>query len=267
MLRDLAPARRRFVLAVAALVLLAIGVTVAALIASGREAPVVPAAQDEPGPVLLVPGYGGGTAALEVLAAALRDEGRIVTIVDPPADGTGDLREQARHLGKVADRAMAEAGADSVDLVGYSAGGVVTRLWVEDAAAASVVRRVVTLASPHHGSNLAALAGGLAPDACVGACRQLAPDSDLLRELNGGDETPDGPLWVAIWTDDDQTVVPPTSGELEGAVNFSVQAVCPDLTVTHADVPRTPAVVAMTLAALGINDPAVPGSEVCRGGA
>jgi triacylglycerol lipase len=152
-------------------------------------------------------------------------------------------------------------------VVGYSAGGVVTRLWVEDPAAASVVRRVVTLASPHHGSDLAALAGGLAPDACVAACRQLAPDSDLLRELNGGDETPDGPLWVAIWTDDDQTVVPPTSGELEGAVDFSVQAVCPDLTVTHADVPRTPAVVAMTLAALGTTEPVVPSGEVCRDGA
>jgi hypothetical protein len=43
--------------------------------------------------------------------------------------------------------------------------------------------------------------------------------------------------------------------------------VCPDLTVTHADVPRTPAVVAMTLAALGTSDPAVPGGEVCHGGA
>ena len=267
MLRDLAPARRRFVLGVATLAVLAVAVTVAALVASGREARVVPAAQDEPGPVLMVPGYGGGTDALEVLAAALRDEGHVVTIVDPPGDGTGDLRDQARHLGEVADRAMTEAGADSVDVVGYSAGGVVTRLWVEDPAAASVVRRVVTLASPHHGSDLAALAGGLAPDACVAACRQLAPDSDLLRELNGGDETPDGPLWVAIWTDDDQTVVPPTSGELEGAVDFSVQAVCPDLTVTHADVPRTPAVVAMTLAALGTTEPAVPTGEVCRDGA
>ena len=49
-------------------------------------------------------------------------------------------------------------------------------------------------------------------------------------------------------------------------MGFSVQSVCPHLTVTHADVPRTPAVVAMTLAALGTTDPAVPGGEVCRGG-
>jgi len=263
-LADLAPARRRFVLASAGLALLAVLAVAVVLVVRGREAPLAPAAQDEPGPVLLVPGYGGGTDALEVLASALRDEGRVVSIVDPPGDGTGDLREQARHLAEVAERAMAIAGADSVDVVGYSAGGVVARLWVEDPAAASVVRRVVTLASPHHGSDLAALAGGLAPDACSGACLQLAPDSDLLRTLNARDETPDGPLWVSIWTTDDQTVVPPTSGELEGALGFSVQSVCPGLTVTHADLPRTPAVVAMTLAALGTTDPTVPDGAVCR---
>src|SRR4029453_9403936 len=93
--------------------------------------------------------------------------------------------------------------------------------------------RVVTLGSPHHGS-------------------------DLLRTLNARDETADGPLWVTIWTTDDQTVVPPTSGELDGALGFSVQSVCPGLTVTHADLPRTPAVVAMTLAALGTTEPAAP---------
>jgi triacylglycerol lipase len=265
-LADLSPARRRFVLGSAGLALLAVLVVAVVLAARSREAPVVPAAQDEPGTVLLVPGYGGGTDALEVLAAALRDAGRVASIVDPPGDGTGDLPEQARHLAEVAERAMADDGAGSVDVVGYSAGGVVARLWVEDPAAASVVRRVVTLASPHHGSDLAALARGLVPGACSSACRQLAPDSDLLRTLNAHDETPDGPLWVTIWTTDDQTVVPPTSGRLEGALGFSVQSVCPGLTVTHADLPRTPAVVAMTLAALGTAEPAVPDGAVCRPG-
>jgi triacylglycerol lipase len=253
------------VLGVVGLAVFTVVVAAAALAVRGREAQVVPAAQGEPGPVLLVPGYGGGTDALDVLADALVHEGRAVTIVDPPGDGTGDLHEQARHLAVVADRAMADARADSVDLVGYSAGGVVARLWVENPSAASVVRRVVTLASPHHGSDLAELAAGLGPGSCTGACRQLAPGSDLLSALNAGDETPAGPRWIAIWTTDDQTVVPPTSGELAGAVGFSVQSVCPALTVTHADVPRAPAVVAMTLAALGTTEPVVPGAEVCRG--
>ena len=68
---------------------------------------------------------------------------------------------------------------------------------------------------------------------------------------------------MAIWTTDDETVVPATSGSLEGALDFSVQSVCPGLTVRHGDVPRTPAVIAMVAEQLGIDEPSVPGSTVC----
>ena len=148
-------------------------------------------------------------------------------------------------------------------MVGYSAGGVVVRYWIAELGGGSLARRAVTLASPHHGTDLAGVAAGLAPDACPEACRQLAPDSDLLRGLNTGDETPPGPRWVAIWTTDDQTVVPPSSGSLEGAVDFSVQSVCPGLTVAHGDVPRTPAVIAMVAEQLDLVEPAVPEAGVC----
>ncbi|MFC6345121.1 hypothetical protein ACFP8W_24270, partial [Nocardioides hankookensis] len=70
MLDRLSPARRRFVLAIATLVLVAAVVIVVAVVAT-RPDDVDPVAQDSPGPVLLVPGYGGSTAALDVLADAL----------------------------------------------------------------------------------------------------------------------------------------------------------------------------------------------------
>jgi triacylglycerol esterase/lipase EstA (alpha/beta hydrolase family) len=219
-------------------------------------------AQDELGPVLLVPGYGGSTAALEVLAAALEDEGRRTRIIRSPGDPRGDLRDHAETLAAAAQRAVDE-GAPSVDVVGYSAGGVVVRYWIAELGGGSLARRAVTLASPHHGTDLAGVAAGLAPHACPEACRQLAPDSDLLRQLNADDETPAGPRWVAIWTTDDETVVPASSGSLEGALDFSVQSVCPGLTVRHGDVPRTPAVIAMVAAELGVDEPALPGPAVC----
>jgi triacylglycerol lipase len=259
----LSPARRRFVVALAGVVLaIATAAVVAALVSrSSDDHPAV--AQDQPGPVLLVPGYGGSTAALDVLATALRAEGRDVVVVDPPGDGTGDLRDQARVLGEVAGDAMDRTGAGSVDVVGYSAGGIVARLWVADHGGDAVARRVVTLGSPNHGTDLAALASGLGATACPEACRQLAPDSDVLRALNGGDETPDGPRWVAIWTEDDATVVPADSGELDGATAYAVQDVCPGVVVGHADLPRTPAVEAMVAAGLGLDEPAVPDGDVC----
>ena len=262
MLDGLSPARRRLVLGVVALALVAVVAAAGALWATRDEA-VRPASQGTPGPVLLVPGYGGGTAALDVLADALRAQGREVVVVDLPGDDTGDLDEQARALDRAVVLEMQRAGARSVDVVGYSAGGVVARLWVRDHGGGSAARRVVTLGSPHHGTDLAGLGGDVAPDFCPEACQQLQPDSDLLRSLNAGDETPDGPLWVSIWTTDDQVVVPPSSASLEGAVDFTMQSVCPGAVVSHGDLPRTPSVIAAVTRELAVAAPAVPGPEIC----
>ena len=59
--------------------------------------------QDQPGPVLLVPGYGGRVESLDPLAAALRTAGRDVRVVPRLGDGTGDLNAEAEHLAEVAD--------------------------------------------------------------------------------------------------------------------------------------------------------------------
>ncbi len=160
---------------------------------------------------------------------------------------------------------MASSGAPSVDVVGYSAEGVIARLWVADFGGGEHARRVVTPGSPHHGTEVAGFASDLAPDACPTVCRQLVEDSDLLRSLNAGDETPVGPLWVSIWTTDDRIVVPPESASIEGAVDFSVQSVCSSAHVEHGDLPRDPVVLAMTLAQLGRAAPQVPtGADVCQ---
>jgi triacylglycerol esterase/lipase EstA (alpha/beta hydrolase family) len=261
-LDSLAPARRRLALGGLALaVALAIGLVV--LLVVRRDPPLEPVAQDEPGPVLLVPGYGGSTGSLQVMADALSEEGRDVRIVRPAGRGTQDLRDQASDLADAVDDVLAETGGPSVDLVGYSAGGVVVRLYVADLGGGAHVRRAVTLASPHHGTDLAALAGSLGGTACPEACQQLDPDSDLLRRLNAEDETPAGPSWVALWTEDDKTVVPPDSGSLDGALEVALQDVCPGLEVGHPDVPRAPVVIAIIEAVLGTGEPAVP-AGVCE---
>ena len=262
-LGSLSPARRRMVLALLALVLVGVVATTVAVVVT-RDEPVEPVAQDRPGPVLLVPGYGGSTASLDVLAEALVTDGRDARVVRPAGTGTQDLREQAADLGRAVQDALDESGAPSVDLVGYSAGGVVVRLYVADLGGGSRVRRAVTLASPHHGTDLASLAGALGDRACPLACQQLDPDSDLLRRLNAGDETPEGPQWVAVWTEDDATVVPPDSGSLDGAaLALPLQEWCPGLVVDHAGVPREPAVIALVTAVLGRAAPALPEAGSC----
>ncbi len=260
MLAGLAPARRHVVLALLVVVIAVAAVLTTALV--GRRPGQVdgPVPQIRPGPVLLVPGYGGGTGSLQSLADQLTVAGRDVTVVPLPGDGTGDLRASAEALGAAASDALERTGEATVDVVGYSAGGIVARLWVADGNA-GVVRRVLTLGSPHHGTSLADLAGSVAP--CPVGCQQLGTDSDVLALLNAGDETPDGPTWVSVWTSQDETVTPPDSARLDGAVNLTVQSVCSDARVGHGDLPRSRLVQRIVLSELAAGEPVVLGPADC----
>jgi triacylglycerol lipase len=257
----LSPQRRRVVIGAGGLLLLLImTVAVVAVIrVDSRSVDPVPTA---PGPVLLVPGYGGNLGSLQPLAAALRSSGRTAVMVEPVGDGTGDLRQQAEHLAAVAERVREDAGAASVDVVGYSAGGVVARLWVRDAGGAEITRRVLTLGSPHHGTSQAALGAEFA-GGCSEACEQLVPDSDLLRRLNAGDETPAGPLWATVRSTSDQVVTPVDSAALSGALNIVVQAVCPGSTAAHGQLPGNPVVLAALGSVLGVEMPQAPTAVAC----
>jgi triacylglycerol lipase len=247
--------RRRLVLVVAlvVVVLVAAGFAVRGLTdrtaeAAGPAAPPAPAPQ-RPGPVLLLPGYGGSTSSLERLAAKLRTATRRdVRVVRAVGDGTGDLTAQARALQSTV-RTLIAGGAPSVDVVGYSAGGVVARLWAARFGGAAQARRIVTLGAPHHGTEVAQLAVQLAPDQCPTACQQLAPDSDLLRSLPAG--AVPGPRWVSLWTSRDDVVTPPSSGRLEGAVDVRLQIVCPADRVDHSGLPDDPLVAGLVARAIG----------------
>ena len=261
MLDALSPQRRRLVLGASGLVLLLI-MTVVVIAVIRVAAPSHPVPQSAPGPVLLVPGYGGNLNSLQPLAAALRSAGRTAVIVEPVGDGTGDLRQQAEHLAEVAERVRDDTGAASVDVIGYSAGGVVARLWVRDDGGAEVARRVLTLGSPHHGTSQAALGAEFA-GGCSDACEQLVPNSDLLRRLNAGDETPAGPLWATVRSTSDQVVTPIDSAALAGALNVLVQDVCPSSTAAHGDLPGNPVVLAVLSSVLGAGTPQLPGAVAC----
>ena len=257
MLEALSPQRRRLVLILLAIGLVGAVVAISAVIAVRAGSAARPVPQDQPGPVLLVPGYGGGTAALAPLIDLVESTGRRAVVVQLPDDGTGDLGVQAERLAEVAEQTQKAADSPSVDVIGYSAGGVVARLWIRDYGGASVARRVVSVGSPQHGSTQAALGSQLA-GSCPTACEQLVPGSDLLRRLNAGDETPDGPVWVTVRSTKDVVVTPVDSAMLTGAVNVLVQDVCPGSRANHGDLPGDPVVAAAVRSALGVPGPQPP---------
>lgn len=98
-------------------------------------------------------------------------------------------------------------GARRVDIVGHSLGGVLARAWMREDRAGHLVRRLVTLDSPHHGivncspSPLnywqAPALGGFTPDSPV--CREFgAADTPFLTWLNAGTETPGPTRYLAV---------------------------------------------------------------------
>jgi hypothetical protein len=218
--------------------------------------------QGTPGPVVLVPGYGGNTASLTALANRLTATGRSAQVLGLPGDGTGDLTVQVRALDD-AVRADLAHGAASVDVVGYSAGGVVARLWVAQDGGAHEARRVVTLGSPLHGAQIAAVGANLVPGACPEACQQLAPGSALLRQLDATPLPAQLP-WLSLWSVDDQTVTPPDSARLAGAINVPLQQICPSEQVAHSQLPTDPLVTGLVLNALGTAPISAPAPSECR---
>ncbi len=199
--------------------------------------------------MVLVPGYGGNTAGLDVLAARIRRTGRAADVVGLPGSGTGDLAAQAVILNGYVTRAL-HSGKGAVDVVGFSAGGVVARLWdVEDDGAAKV-SRIITLGSPLNGTRIAAAGNAADPAACPVACQQLVPGSTLLTQLRRAPLT-GRPGWLSLWTTDDQVVRPPDSARLAGAVNVPLQAVCPGAVIEHGQLPSDPLVIGIVLSELG----------------
>jgi triacylglycerol lipase len=254
----LSPRRRALLISV--LLLVAVSVTGSGWLVLRGDQPRQAPDQDLTGPVLLVPGYGGGTGGVSVLAERIRATGRQATVVTLPGDGSGDLREQAAVLDGYVEREL-RGGAPSVDVIGYSAGGVVARVWVQEHDGARKARRIVTLGSPHRGTDLAAAGAAAVPGACPVACQQLAPGSRLLAGLATPVPTP--PVWLSLWTVDDQTVTPPDSARLDGAMNVEVQSVCPDLRIDHSGLPGDPFVTTVVLAAIGAAPLHPPSPDDC----
>jgi triacylglycerol lipase len=262
-LGDLSPRRRILVAGLGLVVAAAVVVAVVAAVGKGSGGPAGYPPQNRPGPVLLVPGYGGQTSSLSQLAARIRATGRQASVVGMPGNGTGNLNADASVLNTAVTRAL-DGGAPSVDVIGYSAGGVVALLWARQDDGAGKARRVITLGSPYHGTSIAAGAEGFAPGACPVACQQLVPGSSLLAGLDGA-PVPAQPRWMSLWTTDDQVVMPPGSARLPGAINVPIQSICPGEQISHEQLPTNPVVTAIVLQAIGPGPIRFPTSADCAG--
>ncbi len=161
-------------------------------------------------PVLLVHGYGCNGGYWHALRALLRRDGiRHATVDLEPV--TASIDDFVEPVERAVQQLLAATGAPQVVIVGHSMGGLVARAWLRRHGPARVAR-IVTLATPHHGTGLASF--GIGANAhqmrCSGAwLEQLERDDIGLRGL-----------FTSLWSWHDNIIAPQLSCRLPGARNI-----------------------------------------------
>jgi pimeloyl-ACP methyl ester carboxylesterase len=153
-------------------------------------------------PILLVPGYTQMQSNLWLLSARLwaAGLGPTYTINLKPWDAS--VVEHAKALSAYVDELLLATGAEQIDVVAHSMGGIVARL-AEAGRITPRIRRLVTIGTPHRGTRVAELAtgqGGI----------DLRVRSAVLASL-----PPPAPgMIVAISSEHDNVIVPPENARI-----------------------------------------------------
>lgn len=178
-------------------------------------------------PVLLVPGWFDTERDLAALRIRLLSAGWSVEAVDALTfdEPTGSNEEHAEEISRAVEALRSRNGADRVDIVAHSMGGLATRSYLR-VAGSGTVRRVVFLGTPHRGTYSAYLAFGDGRE-------EMIPGSPFLSSLNAQDPVPPGVEALTVRTPIDALVLPNESATLPGTSD--VQVCCP----THAGLLRS----------------------------
>ena len=167
-------------------------------------------------PVLLVHGYLSNRGIFHALVRALEARG-VQSVATFSFRGVFvPIEALVIELEAEVARRLAATGRERVILVCHSLGGLVARAWLARHGA-SRVAKLITIASPHSGTALAAL--GLGPNAL-----QMRRGSEFLRELRRieGASGPGCPA-TSIYTVHDNLVSPQDTSRLPWAKNVALR--------------------------------------------
>jgi len=168
-------------------------------------------------PVVLLHGYAQHTANFTWLARRLRRDGwrHLYLVAHTPVGG--DIERSAHRLGEALDRLRRATGASRVDIVAHSMGGLVARACIRARGQASGVGRLITLGTPHQGTEIFPR---FRLDPMVA---QMRPGSPLLARLAADDPVPRLADCISIYSADDAVVVPASRAYYPGAFNIEVR--------------------------------------------
>jgi triacylglycerol esterase/lipase EstA (alpha/beta hydrolase family) len=158
--------------------------------------------------VLLVHGYVCNHRVWDEVATALRQTGHPVLAVDLEPLFTS-IDDYAANIAQAANTLLAATGATQLVLVGHSMGGLAIRAWLRACGSARVAR-VITLGSPHQGTQLARTSM-----TTNGA--QMIWHSDWLQALQRSESAAVRRLLHIALTEQDNIVYPQREQVLDGA--------------------------------------------------
>lgn len=186
------------------------------------QLPEVLEAGDDPVPVLLVPGWGDTAPTVEPLRQRFIRAGWPESRVSA-LSFRNPVGSNAAHSAEIATAVRVLkglTGADRVDVVAHSMGGLAVRQYLSDDEEMAAVRRVVFLGTPHRGTLAAVLAWG-------DGGREMVPGSDFLMTLNHAGPVPEGIEALALRTPIDLRVIPASSALLRGEGVENLEICCP----------------------------------------
>nr|HEX4318852.1 alpha/beta fold hydrolase [Kofleriaceae bacterium] len=160
-------------------------------------------------PLVMLHGYAMNRANFTLLASRLA-RGGVGPIVGFEYWSLGRVSTAARQLAAFVDDVRARTGAAQVDLIGHSMGGVVARYYVSFGGGDGPVAHLVTLGSPHGGTDMSALGVGF-------PSRELVIGAPLVTRL-AATPTPTTTKLLTIWSRSDALVPASRQQPIPGAV-------------------------------------------------
>ncbi|MFJ2029565.1 esterase/lipase family protein [Streptosporangium sp. NPDC087985] len=178
----------------------------------------VPAQAAVHNPVIFVHGWAGGGWNWAVMKSDFQKDGW-------PADrlfawdyrSTQSNVTTAKELASFVEQVRRQTGAEKVDIVTHSMGGLSSRWYLKFLGGTAFVDHWVSIGGPNHGTNASYLC-----DLLIVSCGEMNYNSSFLKQLNNGGETPGPVNYGTFWSWCDEIINPDESVKLDGAVNAQV---------------------------------------------
>lgn len=183
-----------------------------------EQGPLRQSADRHGSPVLLIHGFFCNRAYWWPMKRFLRSRGfdDLFTLDLEPL--LGSIEGFARQVAARVEQIQRSTGARQIILVAHSMGGLAARCYVQRYGGADAVAKLITLGSPHHGTEHARLVGGE-------DVRQMRPGSRWLGKLNEGESQPAPVPITSIYSCQDNIIAPQTSPVLSHAKNIPLAGV------------------------------------------